>query len=369
MDRRLFLNSIKVSSVGAVLPASTFLNLSTSATTEPPLRPAINPNPVSAKRITNWTNWTGPKIGVVSVGGIGRICLPRRFNPDVKFPNFVRTIAIDSYGTDLNFMTADRKVQLDNNTIVCDPHDGLALSQTILPRITDAVTGLDMVILVSGMGGTVGTTATPIVARQLKKLGVLTLAIVLMPYAEEGVKRQKTAAAGLQTLRGEVNALLPVCNNEFDDFDPNWNWWNVLLVPQYIDAVYGNIVTPLCDPGWVNVDFSDVRDITLNQTGLCAFGHGLSCGEHAAQQAVVNAIEQTPLGKSRLQQARSAMVTFEHGRDVLQSDISLAIQSIRSHLSPDCHFIYGISGFDYFSDTVMVNILANGIQEADSRLA
>jgi cell division protein FtsZ len=296
------------------------------------------------------------------------MCLPRRFNPDVKFPNFVRTVAIDSHGTDLNFITADRKVQLDNDTIVFDPHDGLALSQNILPEITDAVAGLDMVILVSAMGGTIGTTATPIVARQFMKLGVLTLAIVLMPYPEEGVQRHKTAAAGLQTLRGEVNALLPVFNNEFDDFDPNWHWWNAYLLPQYIDALYGNIVKPLCVPGWVNVEFSDVRDITLNQTGMCAFGHGLSCGKNAAQQAVVNAIELPPLGKSRLQQARSALFTFEHGRDVLQSDIKLAIQSIRSHLSPDCHFIYGVSVSNSHSDMVQFNILANGIPQADPRL-
>ena len=365
MDRRLFLNSIMVSSFGALLPTLPYFNRSTLATTQPQLPPATNPRPVSDK---GTTNWTGPKIGIVSVGGIGLICLPRRFNPDVKFPNFVRTIAIDSYGTDLNFMTADRKVKLSSVDTTFDPHDRLTLSQSILPEITDAVTGLDMVMLVSGMGGTVGSTATPIVASHLKKLSVLTLAIVLMPYPEEGVQRQKTATAGLQTLRGEVNALLPVFNNEFDDFDPNWHWWNAYLLPQYIDALYGNIVTPLCVPGWVNVEFSDVRDITLNQTGVCAFGHGLSCGENAAQQAVDNAIEQTPLGKSRLQQARSAMVTFEHGRDVLQSDIALAIQSIRAHLSPDCHFIYGISGFDDYSDMVKVNFLANGIRKVDPRL-
>lgn len=367
MDRRQFLQSMNASSVGAFLPASEFLKRSTSDTIQPPLPPTINPNPLPEM---GTSNWTGPKVGVVSIGGIGRICLPRRFNSDVKFQNFIRSIAIDSPGTEFTFMTADRKVQLNTGDTVREPHDKLALSQTILSEITDAITGLDMVILVSGMGGTIGTAVTPIVARQLRKLGVLTLAIVLMPYVEEGVRRRKIAEAGLQTLRGKVNALLPVFNNEFDDFDPNWKWrWqSAHLLPQYLDALYSNIVTPLCVPCWVNVDFSDVRDITLNQTGLCAFGHGLSCGEGAAQQAVVNAIEHPPLGKSRLQQARSALLTLEHGRHVLQRDIKLAIKSIRSHLSPDCHFIYGISVVDSHRDMMQVNILANGTTDADPRL-
>lgn len=218
------------------------------------------------------------------------------------------------------------------------------------------------------MDGTIGTFVTPIVAAQLKKLGVVTMAMAVMPYIDEGADRQRIAKTALKSLRGEVNALLPILNDELDEFNPDWERYDGIQLPQYIDSVYSNIVNPLGVPSWVNIEFEDLRDHTFNEPGLCAFGHGLSCGANAAQQAVVNAIEQPPLGKSRLQQARSALFTFEHGRNVLQSDITMAIQSIRSHLSPDCHFIYGISVFDSHSDMVRANILVNGIQEADPRL-
>jgi cell division protein FtsZ len=220
-----------------------------------------------------------------------------------------------------------------------------------------------MVILVAGMGGHIGTTVTPIVAAQFKKLGVLTLAIVVMPYVEEGAHRQRLAKKALQTLCGKVDALVPVFNNDFDKYDSNWRRYEGRLLPSYIDALYSHIVNPLCIPGWVNIDFEDLRDNTLSQTGICIFGTGLSFGENAAQQAAVNAIEHSSFGESRLNQAKSVLFTVVHGREVRPHEIKLAIQSIRAKLASDCHFLYGILVDDCHNDMVQVNILANGIQE------
>jgi cell division protein FtsZ len=275
---------------------------------------------------------------------------------------------VDTYCTDFHFVDADRKVQLDKDKHLFNRHDEKALARKVLTEVTDTVADLDMVILVAGMGGIIGTTVTPSIAAQMKELGVLTLALVVMPYAEQGARRQRVAETALQALRGKVDALLPVFNDQFDEYRFDWKSVYGYQLPMYLDSIYSSIVNPLCVPGSVNVEFADVRDITLNQIGLCAFGHGLSGGGNAAQQAAVNAIEHSSLGKSRLQQARSALFTLEHGRDVLQGDIKLAIQSIRSHLSPDCHFIYGISALESHREMVQVNILANGIKDADSRL-
>lgn len=365
MDRRQFLQTLNSSSVGAFLPASAFLNGNPLGTTQAQL-----PSAVDCSRLASVAApaWSGPKIGIMSVGGIGRIGLPRRFrfDQDVTFPYLIRSIAVDTYSTEFNFINADHKVQL--NQSVLDAHDDEAFPETALQEIAEAVAGLDMVILIAGMGGSIGTSVTPIVAAQLKKLEVVTIAMALMPYLDEGADRQRIAKTALKSLRGKVNALLPVLNDEFDEFNPDWNRYDGILLPQYIDSVYSNIVHPLCVPGWVNVEFTDVRDHTFNEAGMCAFGHGLSNRENAAQQASMNAIEHAALGEAKLQQARSVLLSLEHGRDVLPHDIHLAIRSVRTRLAPDCHFLYGITVVDTIQDMVQVNILVNGIQEADPRL-
>lgn len=362
MDRRQFLQTLNASSVGAFLPVSAFLNGNPLNTTQAQL-----PFPVDENRSVQATAsaWDGPKIGIVSVGGISRIGLPSRGNPDVKFPHLIRSIAVDSYSTEFNSVIADFKVQLDDS--VFDPHDAGTFPEATLDEIAEAVARLDMVILVAGMGGTTGSTASLIIAAHLKKLEVLTLAVAVMPFAAEGPERHKLAEMAVQSLRGNVNALLPVLNDEFDVFDVEWKSHEDRLLPKYVDSVYSTIVNPLCVPGWVNVEFADVRDHIFNQSGICALGRGLSSAEDAAQQAAMHAMEHPALGESSLQQARSVLLSLEHGRDVLPHDIQLAIRSVRTRLSPECHFLYGISVVDSLGEMVQVNVLANGFTDDGQR--
>ena len=48
-------------------------------------------------------------------------------------------------------------------------------------RIKDILSGTDMVFIAAGMGGGTGTGAAPIVADMAKELGILTVAVVLVP--------------------------------------------------------------------------------------------------------------------------------------------------------------------------------------------
>ncbi|MFZ2662595.1 MAG: hypothetical protein WA012_16565 [Rhodoferax sp.] len=141
MDRRQFLQTLNSSSVGAFLPVSAFLNGNPLGTTQAQLPSAVDCSRLAAVVAPAWS---GPKIGIMSVGGIGRIGLPRRFNPDVKFPYLIRSIAVDTYSTEFNFMNADHKVQL--NQSVLDAYDDEAFPKTVLQEIAEAVAGLDMVI-------------------------------------------------------------------------------------------------------------------------------------------------------------------------------------------------------------------------------
>lgn len=92
MDRRQFLQTLNASSVGAFLPVSAFLNGNPLGTTQAQL-----PFPVDESRSFQAAApaWDGPNIGIVSIGGIGRIGLPQCGNPDVKFPLLIRSIAVE----------------------------------------------------------------------------------------------------------------------------------------------------------------------------------------------------------------------------------------------------------------------------------
>ena len=55
--------------------------------------------------------------------------------------------------------------------------------------------GTKMVFITAGMGGGTGTGAAPVIAREAKKMGILTVGIVTIPFRFEGIKKIDQATA------------------------------------------------------------------------------------------------------------------------------------------------------------------------------
>ncbi len=54
-----------------------------------------------------------------------------------------------------------------------------------------------MAFITAGMGGGTGTGAAPVIARAARELGILTVGVVTKPFHFEGMRRMKTAEAGI----------------------------------------------------------------------------------------------------------------------------------------------------------------------------
>lgn len=73
------------------------------------------------------------------------------------------------------------------------------------------VAGADMVVLVAGMGGGTGSGVTPILARLAREAGALTVATVVTPFADEGV-RQRKASTAIRYLQSEADLVMEFSN-------------------------------------------------------------------------------------------------------------------------------------------------------------
>ena len=73
--------------------------------------------------------------------------------------------------------------------------------------------GTKMVFVTAGMGGGTGTGAAPVVASVAKKMGMLTVGVVTIPFYFEKKRKIIKALKGVDELRKNVDALL-IVNNE-----------------------------------------------------------------------------------------------------------------------------------------------------------
>ena len=73
-----------------------------------------------------------------------------------------------------------------------------------------------MIFITAGMGGGTGTGAAPEVARIAKEMGILTVAIVTLPFKFEGTKRMRLALEGLEEMKKNVDSILTISNQKIN---------------------------------------------------------------------------------------------------------------------------------------------------------
>ena len=148
-------------SVGAGVPPTALATPNQPVFVTPATAPLTEPIYASASPLDDYDR---TKFGVIAVGGISRSIL-RNLHKRLPYP--FRTIAIDTDADALQRISADKKIRVCCGLVrERDPQGVRILSNAVVSEIADAVAGLDMVLLVAGMGGGAGT-GKSFVLRQL----------------------------------------------------------------------------------------------------------------------------------------------------------------------------------------------------------
>jgi cell division protein FtsZ len=237
--------------------------------------------------------------------------------------------------------------------------------------IREALEGADMVFITAGMGGGTGTGAAPIVASIAKELGALTVGVVTRPFTFEGPKRGRFAAEGIAKLKENVDTLLIISNNRLlevvDKKTP------MLEAFREADNVLRQGVQGISDlitaPGYVNLDFADVKTVMANQ-GTALMGIGVASGEERVIEATKKAIS-SPLLETSIDGAEQVLLNITGGLDMTLFEAQDASDIVASAASGDVNIILGTSINEDMGDEIRVTVIATGIDptKKDSRSA
>jgi cell division protein FtsZ len=355
MQRRQVLHIIHAMGASLALPASAFRGEGASVITQVSAQTLDGPE--AAGDI--------PRVGIMAVGGFGCAVLSDLAG---RIPYLNRSIAMDTDASALHRAKADRKILVgDGDTLPLNHQAAQRLAQSSLREIAASVAGLDMVLLVAGMGGAAGTGIAPVVAQMLRDRNILTVAFATLPFNAESLQRKLTARAGIRALRVHAHALLPFANGNAEQAAKTDALFT--SAPSQASLAFNQlcrgILNPACRPSLVNIDFEDLRHIITGQAGDCAFGFGSCSSMNGAEAATRHAIDHPLLGQHRLQRASAVLIAIGASRRVLMlRDSMTALRSIRKHLSPDASIIYGTAYDDTLGDEITVSVLASGIPNA-----
>lgn len=306
------------------------------------------------------------KIKVFGVGGCGGNAVNRMITNGMQGVDFW-VMNTDLQVLKLSKAQEDHRIQLGATLTHGlgaggNPAVGENAAKESKERITEAVSGSDMVFITAGMGGGSGTGASPIVAKIAKDSGALTIAVVTKPFSFEGTRKMKFANEGLSKLKEEVDAIIVVPNERLLQVAGS----KATLIDAFslADEVLTRGVQGISDivalPGVVNVDFADVQAIMKN-SGTALMGIGIQSGEGRAVQAA-NAAINSPLIESSLKGATGVIVNVTGGPDMTLHEINAASQVIQKEIAEDANFTFGavINDNVMNGSEIQVTVIATG---------
>lgn len=115
-----------------------------------------------------------PKIKIVGIGGAGCNIINLLLKREIKG---IEYYIADSDETVLKSSSCANKIE---TLSVFD--DGYAWLKSIRQRFQEIIQDADMVVMISGLGGYVGSTFTTLLAEVAKGMSITTIAIVATPF-------------------------------------------------------------------------------------------------------------------------------------------------------------------------------------------
>lgn len=230
-------------------------------------------------------------------------------------------------------------------------------------------TNTKMLFITAGMGGGTGTGASPVLAKAAKELGILTVAIVTTPFTFEGKRRRSQAEDGLEELRKYVDSYLVISNDRLREIFGNLTMTAAFAkADDILTTAAKGIAEIITIPGYVNVDFKDVRTV-MNDSGVAIMGNAVSKGEDRAIEAVTGALASPLLKDNEIEGARYILLNITSGKkEVTMDEVAIVTDYIQEKAGLSADLIWGNCIDENYDDELSVTIIATGFQTSEERV-
>jgi len=310
------------------------------------------------------------KIKVVGVGGGGGNAVNNMISAKLSGVDF---IVANTDAQDLDRSACSDRIQLGPSITMglgagADPEMGKSSAEESVEQIREAIDGADMVFITAGMGGGTGTGASPVIARQCRENGALTVAVVTKPFKFEGDKRMKKALDGIDMLKNEVDSLIIIPNERLKALSGTTTTFKDLIARAddvLLHAVRG-ISDLIMSSGFINLDFADVKKV-MEQMGSAIMGMGSASGERRALEAAEKAINSPLLEDISIDSAKGLLMNITGPPDMTMDEIDEASNYIKEEVNDNAEIFWGVVFDDNIGNEIKITVIATGINSNGDR--
>ena len=176
--------------------------------------------------------------------------------------------------------------------------------------------GTKMAFITAGMGGGTGTGAAPVIARESKSMGILTVGIVTIPFRFEGARKIDQALDGVEEMAKNVDALLVINNERLRRI-----YGELPILKAFgkaddtLSVAAKSIAEIITVHGLINLDFNDVKTV-LKDGGVAIMSTGYGEGDGRVRHAIDDALNSPLLNDNDIFNAKRILLSISfHSND------------------------------------------------------
>lgn len=223
--------------------------------------------------------------------------------------------------------------------------------------------GTRMVFITAGMGGGTGTGAAPVIAREAKSMGILTVGIVTIPFRFEGNKKIDQALDGVERIAQNVDALLVVNNERLREIYPELTILDAFArADDTLSIAAKSIAEIITTHGKINLDFNDVCTV-LRDGGVAIMSTGFGEGENRVSKAIDEALNSPLLNNNDIFNSKKVLLSIycseKEGETLTMEEIN-EVHNFMSKFGQDVETKWGLTLDPELDKRVKITILATG---------
>jgi cell division protein FtsZ len=302
------------------------------------------------------------RISIVGAGGAGCKVIDRlAAAPDEG----TTLIAVNTDARSLEGSRAMVKLQIGSartQGLGCggDPATGRLAAEEDIEMIRSLFPNVDLVLLVVGLGGGTGTGASPILLNAARDAGAMTLCFATLPFRFEGGRRRAEADQAVSELRTLADALILVPNDRLSESVGEAQVAKAFdKADEVLCAGISSVCKLLTAPGYISLDFADLKQVATGSGGVCTFGYGMGSGKNKAETAVAALLENPLLERgSVLASSGALLVSIVGSSDLTLKDVTVIMNRITAKAGRDDHVLMGTVLDETWQDRVGVTVVA-----------
>lgn len=305
-------------------------------------------------------------IKVIGVGGGGSNAVNNMYFSGIKDVNFVicNTDAQALANSEVPIRIQLGESLTEGRGAGNKPEVGKQAAIENLDDVAEALSGnTKMVFITAGMGGGTGTGAAPVIAKACREMGLLTVAIVTIPFKFEGKVRINQAIDGINELREHVDSLLVINNEKLREIFGDLKISEAFSrADNVLTGAAKGIAEIITVHGHVNVDFADVHTVMSN-SGVAILGSGSAEGEGRALKAIQTAISSPLLNNNDIRGARNILLNITSGTDEVSMDeVGVITDFVTAETAASTNIIWGTCIEESLGKKISVTIIATGFE-------